>query len=64
MPHYCGINLHSNNHVVVVIDESVSEQTLYNGAINYVMRGHPCLQIHLILKNGADKTSWLYKRRC
>ena len=21
MPHYCGIDLHSNNHVVVVIDD-------------------------------------------
>ena len=21
MQHYCGINLHSNNHVVIVIDE-------------------------------------------
>ena len=33
MSHYCGINLHSNNHVVVVIDEEdkrVLEKRLNN----------------------------------
>ncbi len=34
MAHYCGIDLHSSNHVVVVIDEEdkrVLEKRLING---------------------------------
>ena len=47
MKHYCGIDLHSNNHVVVVIDDKdkvVYEKRLSNDLL-LTLQAHPPTKI-------------------